>query len=192
VTKKAPVRMVLNRRGNIAHDIAIKMLEAAGASLDDVKAWGGNVVLAGSEEQGDLMKDRRVDMIFNSLFVGQRSLIEVGNAVDVVMLPVSQAVIDKAGKATGAEPYVIKAGSYAFQPNEVPTLTIGALIVANKAMPDAEAHAITKALIEKVDAMRAVHPSMKELTPELMPTQMASFEYHPGAIAAYKAAGLVK
>jgi hypothetical protein len=192
VTKKAPVRVVLNRRGNIAHDLAVRMLAAAGANLDDIKAWGGNVVLAGSEEQGDLMKDRRVDFLFNSLFVGQRSLIEVGQAIPVVMLPVSKAVVDRVAKETGADPYVIKANSYPWQPQAVPTISLGAFVVANAAMPDAEAKAITKALIEKVDAMRAVHPSMKELTPQLMPSLSDKFTYHPGAVAAYKEAGLLK
>lgn len=192
VTKKAPVRMVLNRRGNIANDLAVRMLAAAGASLDDIKAWGGHVVLAGSEEQGDLMKDRRVDLIFNSLFVGIRSLSEVGQAMPVVMLPVSQPVIDKVAKDTGADPYVIKANSYPWQTQDVPTISLGAFVIAHASMPDAEAKAITKALIEKVDAMRAVHPSMKELTPQLMPSLTEKFTYHPGAIAAYKEAGLLK
>jgi TRAP transporter TAXI family solute receptor len=192
VTKKAPVRVVLNRRGNIAHDLAVRMFAAAGASLDDIKAWGGNVVLAGSEEQGDLVKDRRVDFLFNSLFVGQRSLVEVGQSVPVVMLPVSKSVIDKVSKETGSDPYVIKANSYSWQPQDVPTISLGAFIVANAAMPDAEAKAVTKALIEKIDAMRGVHPSMKELTPELMPSLSNKFTYHPGALAAYKEAGLLK
>jgi TRAP-type uncharacterized transport system substrate-binding protein len=143
VTKKAPVRVVLNRRGNIAYDLAVRMFAAAGASLDDIKAWGGNVVLAGSEEQGDLLKDRRVDFLFNSLFIGQRSLVEVGQALPVVMLPVSKAVIDKVAKETGADPYVIKANSYAWQPQDVPTISLGAFVVANAAMSDAEAKAIT-------------------------------------------------
>jgi TRAP transporter TAXI family solute receptor len=168
------------------------MFAAAGASLDDIKAWGGNVVLAGSEEQGDLLKDRRVDFLFNSLFIGQRSLVEVGQALPVVMLPVSKAVIDKVAKETGADPYVIKANSYAWQPQDVPTISLGAFVVANAAMSDAEAKAITKALIDKVDAMRAVHPSMKELTPQLMPSMANKFTYHPGAVAAYKEAGLLK
>ena len=192
VSKKAPVRVVINRRGNIANDLAVRMLEAAGANLDDIKTWGGNVVLAASEEQGDLVKDRRVDFLFNSLFVGQRSLVEVGQAVPVVMLPVSKAVIDKVAKETGADPYVIKANSYPWQPQDVPTLSLGAFVVASTAMSDAEAKAITKALIEKIDAMRAVHPSMKELTVELMPSLTNKFTYHPGAIAAYKEAGLLK
>lgn len=192
VTKKAPVRMVLNRRGNVANDIAVRMLAVAGASPDDVKAWGGNVVLAGSEEQGDLLKDRRVDFLFNSLFVGIRSLVEVGQAVPVVMLPVSKAVIDKVAKETGTDPYVVKANSYPWQPQDVPTISLGAFVVANAAMPDAEAKAITKALIEKIDAMRAVHPSMKELTPRLLPSLSNKFTYHPGALAAYKEAGLLK
>lgn len=192
ITKKAPVRMVINRRGNIANELAVRMLEVAGASVDDIKKWGGSVVLAGSEEQSDLMKDRRVDLLFNSLFVGQRSLIEVGDSVPVVMLPVSKGVVDKVSKETGAEPYVIKAKSYPWQPQDVPTISLGAFVVANAAMPEKDAKAVTKALIEKIDSMRAVHPSMKALTPQLLPSMAKQFTYHPGAIAAYKEAGLLK
>jgi TRAP transporter TAXI family solute receptor len=192
ITKKAPVRMVINRRGNIANELAVRMLEVAGASVDDIKKWGGSVVLAGSEEQSDLMKDRRVDLLFNSLFVGQRSLIEVGDSVPVVMLPVSKKVIDQVSKETGAEPYVIKAKSYPWQPQDVPTISLGAFVVANAAMSEKDAKAVTKALIEKIDSMRAVHPSMKALTPQLLPSQTEKFTYHPGAIAAYKEAGLLK
>src|SRR5690606_40899667 len=52
-----------------------------------------SVVYAGSAEQADLIKDRRIDLINNSLFVRHASLLEVGQTIPVVMLPISKEIV---------------------------------------------------------------------------------------------------
>ena len=188
--KKPPLRVVLNRRGNIAEMVGEQMLAAIGVTKADIETWGGTVVLAGSEEQSDLMRDRRVDALLNSLFVGQRSLIEVGQALDVVMLPVSDATIGKVSEAMGVGKFVIPAGSYPFQPDPIATPTLGAILVAGKSMPDETAYAIAKALVEHIDQVTSVHPAMKALTPKFL-TGQDVLPYHPGAVKLYKEKGLM-
>ncbi len=188
--KKVPIRVVLNRRGNIAHMVAEQMFAAAGASTQDIEKWGGAVVLAGSEEQADLMRDRRVDALVNSLFVGQRSVVEIGQAVNVVMLPVGDATIQKVANAMGVGKFTIPAGSYAFQPEAVPTVTLGALMITRKSISDDVAYAVAKALVENIEQVRAVHPAMKALTPQFL-TQHKTVPYHPGAVKYYKEKGLM-
>ena len=189
-TRKPPIRIVLNRRGNIAQMVAEKMLEANGITTADIEKWGGAVVLAGSEEQADLIRDGRVDALFNSLFVGQRSLIEVGQHLDVVMLPAGDATIDKVAQSMGVTKFTIPAGSYAFQKEPVPTASLGALLVANKDMPEATAYALAKGLVENVGQINAVHPAMKALTPAFMVNQTV-LPFHPGAQKLFKEKGLM-
>lgn len=187
--KKPPLRVAINRRGNIANHVAEKMFEAAGFNVDDLKSWGGGVTFAASEEQSDLMKDRRVHAVLNSLFVGQRSLLEIGQALPVELLPIGEAVRKKVEASVGTAPFVIKAGSYPFQKADVPTVTLGAMLVAHQSLPEKDAHALTKALLERVEDLRGVHPSMKGLTPELMASQR-TVPYHPGAVKAFAEKGL--
>jgi TRAP-type uncharacterized transport system substrate-binding protein len=50
VAKKVPMRILLNRRGNVASGVGASMLSAAGASPDMIKSWGGNVTYSASKE----------------------------------------------------------------------------------------------------------------------------------------------
>jgi len=187
--KKPPIRVALNRRGNIAQAVAEEMFGAIGVTADTIKSWGGTVVLAASEEQADLIRDRRIDGIFNSLFVGQRSLQEVGQSIDVVLLPVGAATIQKVSDKLGIDAYVIPAKSYAFQPAPVPTVSLGALLVVNKAMNDKDAYNLAKALVENIEQIQGIHASMKALTPQFL-TQQKVLPYHPGAVKLYQERGL--
>lgn len=191
ITKKPPVRMVLNRQGNIAAAVGAELFEAAGVTMKDIESWGGRVIYAASAEQADLMKDRRVDLINNSLFVRHASLLELGQTVPVVMLPISKSIIDKVAERMGTIPYVIKGGSYPYQPQDVTTVSFGAAIVANASMSDKDAYNLTKAMVENIDKVRGVHSSMKEATPELMASLKVA-PYHPGAVKYYQEKGLMK
>lgn len=190
-TKKPPLRVTLNRRGNIAEGVAIAMFKAIGVTPADIEKWGGSVIYAASQEQADLYKDRRADMMFNSLFVKQGSLLEATNAVESVMLPVSEAVIKKVAAETGTKKFVIPANSYKFQTQAMPTNTLGAGLVVNQSMDEQTAYNLAKALHKQIGELQAVHGSMKALTPQIL-VEMEVVPYHPGAVKYYKEAGLMK
>jgi uncharacterized protein len=188
--KKPPLRVASNRRGNVVHEVVDRMFKAIGVTEKDIEKWGGSVIPAASKEQGDLLRNRRIDGFFNSLFVGQRSILEVAHAVNVVMLPVSDATIKKVTEETGTDRFVIPANAYAFQPVATPTVSLGAMLVVNKSMSDQEAYNIAKAMVEHVKEMQSVHPAMKALTPKFMTEQKAG-QFHPGAAKLYKEKGLL-
>jgi TRAP transporter TAXI family solute receptor len=188
--KKPPLRVASNRRGNVVHEVVDRMFRAIGVTEKDIEKWGGSVIPAASKEQGDLLRNRRIDGFFNSLFVGQRSILEAAHAVNVVMLPVSDATIKKVTAQTGTDRFVIPAKSYAFQPEATPTVSLGAMLVVNKSMSDQEAYNIAKAMVEHVKEMQSVHPAMKALSPKFMTEQKAG-QFHPGAAKLYKEKGLL-
>lgn len=189
--KKPPLRVTINRRGNIAEGIALAMFKAIGVTPADIEKWGGSVIFAASQEQTDLYKDRRADLIFNSLFVKQGSLLEATNAIESVMLPVSDAVIEKVAAETGVKKFVIPANSYSFQKEPMPTTTLGAGLIVNQDMDDQTAYNLAKALTVHIHELQAVHGAMKALTPQVL-VDMKVIPYHPGAIKYYKEAGLMK
>ena len=189
--KKPPLRVAVNRRGNIAESISARLFAAIGVSFADIEKGGGQVVFAASEEQSDLIKDRRVDMIHNSLFHPAKSVLEAGQALEVVLLPISEPVIKKVSAEMGIEPCAIKAGTYEFQKQDVPSVCLGASLVAHESMDEATGYNLAKALVEQIDKMRAVHPSMKALTPQLMGSESV-IPYHPGAAKYYREKGLLK
>lgn len=188
--KKAPVRLVLNKRGNIAHNQAVEVLAAYGISLEDIESWGGSIQYSGSKGSVELMKNRQADMVMNNIFVGHSSIREVLNSMPMVMMPVSQAVRDSVSSAMGTGQMVIPGKAYDILSDDHPTLALTAMLVVNSDTSDDEVYKVTKALISNVAEIQGVHKAMRSLNPEMMVKQNA-IPFHPGAIKAYKEAGLM-
>jgi hypothetical protein len=189
--KKPPVRMAVNRRGNLASMISESMLKHAGASFADVEKWGGKVIYAASAEQGSLMTDGRIDMIFNMLPVGHSSLRQLEQSVDLVELTVSKETSEKSAQEMGVELFTIPKGSHKWVPADVTVPSQGTVLIANKDMDDKTAYNLAKGIAENLDKIRAAHPSLKALTKEFL-VSLKVAPYHPGAIQYYKEAGLMK
>lgn len=187
--KKAPARIVVNKRGNIASPVAIELLKAIGASPENIEKWGGSLIYAASKEQTALMQDRRIDVIVNSLFVKHRSITQAARAVDLKLLPISRKVIDSVNAATGSTPFTIPGGVYDFAPNDTPTLTLSAVLAVNASMSDEDAYNITKALFENFGKIAGVHKAMNSLTTKVMSSKSV-VPYHDGALRYLKEAGL--
>jgi TRAP transporter TAXI family solute receptor len=189
--KKPPLRVSFNKRGNITEHVAVKMFNAMGVNLDDIKKWGGDVIYAASDEQGDLMKDNRIDMLTNGVFVRTSFIVQAGDAVNLVLLPVSEKVIQQVSKELGVERFVVKGGSYTWQPEDVPTVALGAALVVNSKMDDKVAYDLAKALYTHIDKLRGAHSTMKAITPEFLAKQRV-IPYHKGAETYYRELGLLK
>lgn len=190
-TAKAPVRIGVNRSGNITSNVALFMLEQAGLTKEAVEANGGRIVQAGANDQAELLKDGRIDIVTNGVFVLHSSFRAIDENNEVIVLDIPQNVIDATNARFGTQTYTIPGGSYSNQPNDVETSALGALLVATDQMEEETAYDLTKALIANVDEIKAVHGSMKALTPELMADQDV-LPFHPGAERAYREAGLLK
>lgn len=190
ITKKPPMRLTVNRRGNITEGVAETMLKHAGATLENIEAWGGKIIFAGSQEQSDLMTDGRIDVYINGVFAPLNAVIEVAKHRDLVMLPVSKTVIDKVAEEEGIVPYVIPAGTYDFQKADIPTVALGAMVFANEKMSDDTAYALAKVITENLGELKAAHKNLSPLTQDFLADQNV-IPYHPGAIKYYKEKGMM-
>lgn len=190
VAKKPPIRFGINKRGNAAFTVVEKVFEATGASLDDVRKWGGQIVYAASAEQVDLIKDRRLDMTTNVVFVGNSSVLEIAQSQEVILVGISEAVRRKVMADLSIAEYVIKAGAYPWLKRDLPTLSMSAVLVAHAAMEDKVAYDLTRAIVQHLNKIREVHKAMEELTPQALASETA-IAYHPGAIRAFREAKLM-
>ena len=188
---KAPVRIGVNRSGNITSNVALFMLEQAGLTKEAVEANGGSIVQAGANDQADLLQDGRIDMVTNGVFVLHSSFRAIDENNEVIVLDIPQNVIDATNERFGTQTFTIPGGSYSNQPADVVTPALGALLVTTDQMPESTGYELTKALIDYIEEVKAVHGSMKALSPELMVDQNV-MPFHAGAKKAYREAGLLK
>ncbi|MBB4302514.1 hypothetical protein GGD81_001544 [Rhodobium orientis] len=190
-SSKAPLSIGINRSGNITGNVALFMLAEAGLDEATLSANGGSFVRAGANEQGELMKDGRIDMATNGIFIGHSSFRAIDENVDVVLLKIPESVIEATNKEFGTSAYTIPAKSYTNQAEDVDTMALGAMVVATDKMSDETAYTLSKAFVDHIDEIRGVHKAMAQLTPELMVSQTV-LPFHPGAERAFKEAGLLK
>jgi hypothetical protein len=171
--------------------VAVKMFNAIGVDLEDFKKWGGDVIYAASDEQGDLMKDKRIDMFTNGVFVRTSFIVQAGDAVELVLLPVSEGVVKKVSQELSVAPFVVKGGSYTWQPEDVLTVALGAALVVNSKMEGKTAYDLASALHKNIDKLQGAHGTMKSITPEFLASQHV-IPYHKGAEKYYREAGLLR
>lgn len=187
--KQVPINILLNRRGNVVSAIGESMLEAAGASIENIESWGGSVTFAASKEQGEMMRDRRADALLNSLFVNHQSIQQLASAIDVVLVPITDATAQKVMEEWSIDRFTIPASAYEWNAEDTLTVTVAAQLFAREDADPQMVEDLTTALVEHADALQGVHKAMQPLDPELMASAKA-VPYHPAAAAVYKTKGL--
>jgi TRAP transporter TAXI family solute receptor len=187
--KQVPINILLNRRGNVVSAIGESMLEAAGASIENIESWGGSVTFAASKEQGEMMRDRRADALLNSLFVNHQSIQQLASAIDVVLIPITDATAQKVMEEWSIDRFTIPASAYEWNDEDTLTVTVAAQLFAREDADPQMVKDLTTALVEHADALQGVHKAMQPLDPELMASAKA-VPYHPAAAEVYKAKGL--
>lgn len=191
VAKKAPVRVAINRRGNLDGDVSEAVMAAMGASIAAIESWGGQVVRAASKEQGSLYADRRIDMMNYGIAFNHPSVREAVKSVDTVLLDIPPAVAAKVAAEFGGAPCAVKAGEYKWSPAPVNSVCIGAVIVVSPDMDPQLAYNLAKAMVEQIEEFKdKSHRAIKATaTPSVLATKSEA-ALHPGAEKYYREKGL--
>jgi TRAP transporter TAXI family solute receptor len=75
--------------------------------------------------------------------------------------------------------------------NDVPTFGARATLVTTADTPESVVYAMTKALLEELDVLRAAHPALAFLEPTRMATAALTAPLHPGAERAFREHGVL-
>jgi TRAP-type uncharacterized transport system substrate-binding protein len=111
--------------------------------------------------------------------------------VDMKLIGLDKAVIDKLSANVGTKPVTIPADTYPFEKAAVATVTGMVVLVASDKMSDEEAATIVKGMIDNYGYLEKAYPPFSRMGAKALP-DVAPLTLHPGAAKAYKAAGLLK
>jgi TRAP transporter TAXI family solute receptor len=190
--KKPPLRIAVNRPGNLDGDVGLAVLSANGITQDDIKKWGGQVVRAASQEQTSLMLDRRLDAIIFGISINHPRIQEIANGLDIVMLPIEEATAQKVADDLGAKTCTIKAGEYKFLAKDTASICIGMSVVVRADMDEKLAYNITKGIVENLDKYKAAHRLLQQAVTTETLTEKGQAPFHPGAEKYLREKGLLK
>ena len=191
VAKKVPLRVAINRPGNLDGAMSEALMAAMGASAKTIESWGGQVVRAASRELSGLYQDRRINVMNIGVSFNHPSIQEAVRSVDGVFLGISKEAAGKVAADFGGEICELNAGDYPWSPQPATTVCVGALLLVDAKMDDALAYSLAKGLHEQIEEFKdRSHRAIKAtLTPKVLATKSVA-PFHPGAEKYYREQGL--
>lgn len=160
------------------------ILSANGITYDDFRPHRLNF-----NETADALRNGDIDVGFWSVGPPTSSIMDLATTRDIFIIPLSE---EEVANAIEAEPvfaqYVLAAGAYQGQDEDVPTIGTPNVIVVAAEMDDQLAYDFLSALFEHIDEIIAIHPSANDTTAEfsLMSTPIP---LHPAAVRYYEEQG---
>jgi TRAP transporter TAXI family solute receptor len=187
--ERIALRLAVNLRGTMMAIATEEAFKAAGVTFQEIEAFGGRVHFVDYNTALDMMKAGQVDMSVNMLAFPSGQLANATRDLPVRMVGLDKPVIERMTKDIGTQPIDIPGASYPFQPATVHTVTGTVALLAATELPEAQAEAIVAAMLKHFDYLKAAHATMARMTPKDLPAT-APVALHPGAIKAYRDAGI--
>lgn len=164
-----------------------QLQEVYGMKKDDVK--GQYLSYA---ESADQFKDKHIDSFFLTTGIPNSALMDVANMRPIKLLSIEDAMV---AKITQLYPFLapakIPANTYKGQTEEVKTIAVMAVLIADPKLSEQVAYNLTKALIENQAELASAHAKGKELSLQGA-VKGVSIPFHPGAAKYYKEKGVMK
>ncbi len=155
-------RVAVGAAGSGAEANARQILEAYGITYDDI-----DVQYLSFAEGASALKDGNVDAAFLTAGYPTSSVQDIASQNKIRLLPVDA---DKADALIAKYPFYTKttvpAGTYAGFDEDVPTISVMAMLVASDKVDDKLGYEIAKALFTNLDRLQAAHSVGKLITKE--------------------------
>lgn len=143
-------------------------------------------------ETADQFKDRNLDGFVFTIGTPNPAIQDITTTQDVEFIPLQGDQVDQ---VIAKFPFLVKdaipANTYKGQDTAVPTLSVQAILVANKDMPDDVAYELTKTLYENTEAIAKAHNKGSEIKLENA-TDGVTIPFHPGAEKYLREKGIIK
>lgn len=164
---------------------AMDVLTAAGLTENDIKPQYQSFA-----DSTDALKDGKIDAAFIVAGAPTAAITELCTTNDAYLVPIDGAVADKLmADCDFYTSYVIPAGTYNGQTDDVTTVTVKATLIVSASAKDDDVYNLTKAIFDNVDAIAAENGKGKELSVDNATSGMSA-PFHAGAAKYYAEKGV--
>jgi TRAP transporter TAXI family solute receptor len=193
IRRKLPIRIGCSPKGSMDEKIVEMFLQYLGATYDDVKKWGGDVVHGGGSDLAAMVKDGKLDMMLDHTSAQSSTMVEIAMTADVRFMKWEDATLAWFYER-GFQPVVLPANSFKGQTQDITNAGSPDCIFVNAKMSDDVAYILTKAMCEDRDELVQQYSSMWPLNPKTAwePMRRGGVPLHPGAEKYYREKGYMK
>ena len=175
--------------GSGTDEMVPRLLRAAGLDPDaDVRRHR-----LGPSNAAEALRDGKIDAFFWSAGVPSAAVLDLATSFRERLRLVASADVLPALQQPGTPPLflhsVIPGGSYPGIANDVATVGVATVLVADASMSEPLAYEITRILFERREELGAVHAEARTLTPAFA-SSGSPIPFHPGAARYYREHGI--
>jgi len=161
-------------------------------NYDEIKKKGGKIFQTGYTEIATNLKDRHIDFACMNIAPPAAIIQEAALGRKLRILPWPKDLMELMQKNYGFGIGIIKKEMYPqILKEDIPTSTMGTVIMVHKSLDPKVVYEITKIVCEIKDRLPSIHKSMEVFNPAIAWKDMAG-PIHPGAIQYYKEKGYMK
>jgi len=138
------------------------------------------------------LKDKKIDGYFYVVGHPTANIKDAANSVAIDLINIDGPAAQKLVKE---KPYyafgIIPAGMYKGVNHDTKTFGVKAVLVTSASMNDKAVYSMVKAILDNFDKFKKMHPAYKTLTKQDLLKGFDHNMMHPGAVKAFKEAGLL-
>ncbi|MCS6778594.1 MAG: TAXI family TRAP transporter solute-binding subunit [Geminicoccaceae bacterium] len=179
--------LAVQTRGDTAEIVTQHVLQVFGLSYNDLKVN----FMASYNDAVSLMKDGHVQAFTLGTTIPSGAVMDLASARDIELLPLDDdeiAALRKIKPGHAAVP--IPAGTYPEQSKEVQAVGYATHLFVSCKLPEAQVTTLLEALVANLGDLVAANEAIQGLAPEAM-AQDIGVPFHPGAVAFYRAQGVL-
>jgi len=145
-----------------------------------------------SSEGPTMLKDNKIDGYFGVFGHPTANIKDAANSVDIDLVPIEGAPVDELVKKYSYYAKGVISGSfYKGVEHDTPSIGVKAVLVTKDSIDEKIVYTVAKTILDNFDEFKKLHPAYKTITKESLLAGLA-VPQHPGAIKAFKEAGLLK
>ncbi len=145
-----------------------------------------------SSEGPTMLKDNKIDGYFGVFGHPTANIKDASNSVDIDLVPIEGKPIDDlVAKYSYYAKGIISGTFYKGVKHDTPSIGVKAVLVTKDSIDEKIVYTLTKTILDNFEAFKKLHPAYKTITKESLLDGLA-VPQHPGAIKAFKEAGLLK
>lgn len=183
VENEQAIDLVVLGAGTMGELGARHVLEAHGASYEDIESWGGSVSQTTQADVVSRFSDNRADVFMQVVTKGHPGFTEVATTAPVKFVSLDDEAVDFLVSEKGwSAPATMPAGLFPGQDEPFDSVGFQTMILASEDLPEETAYTITKILCENPDRLVQGAAALEAFDPKTAwQEEKIGIPLHPGA-----------
>jgi len=190
-SSKKDLRICTQSKGSLSEFAAKQVLEAYGISYDDLKGWGGDILMKGFKEMVPALKEGAIDGFLMMATPFHPTWTEAAISRPLKFLPLEDAELEKLKSKYGYTSSVVPAGMFKGLEKDVVTIGFPTCLLVREDISSEVVYTLLKAIVENKEKIQSAYKSFETFDPKTAwkPEKLGGVPLHPGAEKYYKERG---